>query len=153
MMIFVIGHLLKSDCAIGLRVGELLKEAGVQVHELSGDLFTMVDEFNRLRPKRAVVVGAAERGKPPGTITEYLFKPYKFKDEFDTLEAMRPSLEGRISLEDFLVGLSVLGTTAEEIYVIECEPYSTAPGVGLTPGGEQCAREIVRRVLERYVQG
>ena len=41
MMILVIGHLLKSDCAVGLRVGELLKEAGIQVYELSGDLFAM----------------------------------------------------------------------------------------------------------------
>jgi len=151
-MIFVVGYLLRSDYAVGLRVGELLKEAGVQVYELSGDLFAMVDEFNRLGPKRAVVIGAVERGRPPGTITEYVFKPYKFRSGLDALEAMRPSLEGRISLEDFLVGLSVLGTTAEEIYVIECEPYSTNPGIGLTPGGELCAKEIAKRVLERYVR-
>ena len=61
---------------------------------------------------------------------------------------MRPSLEGRISLQDLLTGLSVLGPTARRTYVVDCEPPVPEPGIGLSPEGERCAERMAEKVVK-----
>lgn len=152
VLVGYIGYLFKGDCAVGLRAGELLRSKGVEAVELSGDVFTMVDELMKLKPDKLILVGAAQRGRRPGTVEVYKFTPRLFNNPLEINDALRPSLEGRISLEDLLIGLSVLGRPTDEIYIVECEPPKPDPVVGLSPEGEKCAEELVRKAMELYVQ-
>lgn len=149
-LVFYVGFLWGLDMAIGIEVGRLLREQGVPAIELSGDALAMASEVKSLNPKKAILVGAATRGRPKGAIEIYMFKPYVYKDPMETNEALRPSLEGRISLEDLLIGLSILGPPQGEIYVAECEPPIVGIGIGLSPEGQRCAEELAERVRELY---
>ncbi|MEZ0247805.1 MAG: Ni,Fe-hydrogenase maturation factor [Thermoproteus sp.] len=149
-LVFYVGYLFKRDSAVGLEVGRLLEAERVPAVELSGDALYMVDEMRRLSPTKAILVGAVQRGRPPGTIEIYKFKPYVYNNQLEAQDALRPSLEGRISLEDLLIGLSIFGTPTDEIYVAECEPPVLEDGVGLSPEGRKCAEELAKRVKELY---
>jgi hydrogenase maturation protease len=148
VLIASIGYFLKRDCSIGYEAGHILKAKGYDVVELSGDVFAMVDEL-RSRPHDVLIlIGTIQRGRPPGTIDVYEFRPQSFKDHLEAADALRPSLEGRISLQDLLTGLSVLGPTARRIYVVDCEPPVPEPGIGLSPEGEKCAERMAEKVVE-----
>ncbi len=152
VLIGAVGYMLKTDCAVGYEAARRLRERGLEAVELSGDVFTMIDELKKRPHDVLILLGARQAGRPPGSVEVYEFKPYRYRDEMEAADALRPSLEGRISLEDLLIGLSVLGPTAGKIYVVECEPPNPEPGVGLSPEGERCAEELARRVEELYTQ-
>ncbi|MGC9119289.1 MAG: Ni,Fe-hydrogenase maturation factor [Thermoproteus sp.] len=148
ILIASVGYFLKRDCSIGYEAGRILKAKGYEVLELSGDVFAMVDEL-RSRPHEVLILlGTIQKGRPPGTIEVYEFVPQKFEDYLEAADALRPSLEGRISLQDLLTGLSVLGPVAEKVYVVDCEPPVPEPGIGLSPEGEKCAERMAEKVVE-----
>ncbi|MEL9990632.1 MAG: Ni,Fe-hydrogenase maturation factor [Thermoproteus sp.] len=150
ILVFYVGYLFKRDSAVGLEVGKLLEAEGIPTVELSGDAIFMVDEIKRLGPTKAILVGAVQRGRPPGTIEIYKFRPYVYKNQLEAQDALRPSLEGRISLEDLLIGLSIFGAPTDEIYIAECEPPVLEEGVGLSLEGRRCAEELAEKVKELY---
>jgi len=150
VLIGYVGYLLGGDLAVGLEAGESLRKMGYPAIELSGDVFTMIDILKSHEPKKIILVGAVKRGRTPGVVEVYRFTPRQPIKPEEVLEALRPSLEGRISLEDLLVGLSYLETPTDEIYVVECEPPDPSPRLGLSEDGIRCVQEIVKKVEELY---
>ena len=150
-----IGYLLKGDCAIGYEAARILRERGLHVLELSGDVFTMIDELKKHPHEVLILLGTIQKGRPPGTLEVYEFKPQKFDDVLAAADALRPSLEGRISLQDLLIGLNVLGPVSKKTYVVDCEPPRPEPGIGLSPEGRKCAELMAEKALELlgHVQG
>lgn len=148
VLIASVGYFLKGDCAIGYEAARILREKGYQALELSGDVFTMIDELKKRPHEVLILLGTIQKGRPPGTLEVYEFKPQKFDDVLAAADALRPSLEGRISLQDLLVGLSVLGPVSKKTYVIDCEPPRPEPGIGLSPEGRKCAELMVEKTLE-----
>lgn len=147
-LIASVGYFLKRDCAIGYEAARILRERGLEVLELSGDVFAMIDELKKRPHEVLILLGAIQKGRPPGTLEVYEFEPQKFDDVLAAADALRPSLEGRISLQDLLVGLSVLGPVSKKVYVIDCEPPRPEPGIGLSPEGEKCAKLMAEKALE-----
>ncbi|MCC6020460.1 MAG: Ni,Fe-hydrogenase maturation factor [Thermoproteaceae archaeon] len=150
VLIACVGYLLGGDLAIGLYALKVLRERGYPAIELSGDVFTMLDDLRSHAPRKLILVGAVARGRRPGTVEVYRLSPRAPASPWEVLDAIRPSLEGRISLEDLLAGLSYLERHADEIYVVECEPPDPGPRAGLSEGGAKCLEEVVRRVEELY---
>ena len=150
VLIGYIGYLLGGDLAMGLEAGTILQKKGYPAVELSGDVFTMLDVIKSYNPKKLILVGAVRRGRAPGTVEIYRFKPQPPGRPEEVLEALRPSLEGRISLEDLLIGLSYIERPTEDIYVVECEPPDPSPRIGLSEEGMKCVEEVVKRVEELY---
>lgn len=146
---FTVGYIFKSDCAAGYEAGRKLAEMGYEVVELSGDVLTMVDELQRRHYDVCIIIGTAKRGRPPGYVESYEFKPRDFRDVLDAGDALRPSLSGRISLEDLLNGLSVFKID-KRVYVVECEPPNTQPGMGLSDRGKECVDKLVEEALRIY---
>jgi hypothetical protein len=110
----------------------------------------MIDILKSHKPKKIILVGAVKRGRTPGVVEVYRFTPRPPTKPEEVLEALRPSLEGRISLEDLLVGLSYLERPTDEIYVVECEPPDPSPRIGLSEDGVKCVQEIIKKVEELY---
>jgi len=150
VLIGYVGYLPGGDLAVGLEAGKILQRKGYPAVELSGDVFTMIDIIKSYKPKKIILIGAVKRGRAPGIVEAYRFTPRPPIKPEEVLEALRPSLVGRISLEDLLVGLSYLERPTDEIYVVECEPPDASPRIGLSENGAKCVQEIVKRVEELY---
>ena len=152
------GYLPMGDMAVGLRVGELLDAelkrlnySNVELLDVSTDVLTAVDLINERRPDVLILVGAKRRGRVKGAIEVIRPKLEPVKDNIEANDLLRPSLDGRICITDVLNGLRVLGTTAREIILIECEPPHDEPYIGLSNEGERCAANIVNIILNEIL--
>ena len=146
------GYLPMGDMAVGLRVGELLNNVinddRIKLIDVSMDALSAVDLINREKPDVVILIGAKRRSRPKGTIE--ILKP-DLNPPSNPLEAndlLRPSLDGRVCITDVLNGIRVLGTTAREIWLVECEPPYDEPYIGLSEEGERCAQRMVHEVLD-----
>jgi len=141
-----------GDMAVGLRVGELLNNVinddRIKLIDVSMDALSAVDLINREKPDVVILIGAKRRSRPKGTIE--ILKP-DLNPPSNPLEAndlLRPSLDGRVCITDVLNGIRVLGTTAREIWLVECEPPHDKPYIGLSEEGERCAQRMMHEVLD-----
>lgn len=152
------GYLPMGDMAVGLRVGELLGNElrrrnyqEVELLDVSADVLTAVDLINERRPDVLILVGAKRRGRAKGTVEVIRPNLEPIKDSIEANDLLRPSLDGRVCITDVLNGLRVLGTTAKEIILIECEPPFDEPYIGLSSEGEKCAINIVNLILSEIL--
>ena len=141
-----------GDMAVGLRVGELLNNVinddRIKLIDVSMDALSAVDLINREKPDVVILIGAKRRSRSKGTIE--VLKP-DLNPPSNPLEAndlLRPSLDGRVCITDVPNGIRVLGTTAREIWLVECEPPHDEPYIGLSEEGERCAQRMVHEVLD-----
>ncbi|MEM0370567.1 MAG: Ni,Fe-hydrogenase maturation factor [Pyrobaculum sp.] len=146
---FTVGYLFKTDCAVGYEAGKVLSKMGFDVIELSGDVLTMLEELKRQDYEVYIILGAVKRGRPLGYVESYEFKPRPYGNFLEANDALRPSLSGRISLEDLLTGLNVFGVE-KKIYIVECEPPNTEVGLGLSEEGRKCVDRLVEEALKVY---
>ncbi|CCC80708.1 Ni,Fe-hydrogenase maturation factor [Thermoproteus tenax] len=150
VLLAYVGYILGGDLAVGIEAGHILEREGLPAIELSGDVFAMIDDLRKAAPDVLILIGAVKRGRQPGTLEVYKYVPQRVEDPLEANDLLRPSLEGRISLEDLLAGFRVVDPPAREIYVVECEPPHPDPVVGLSPEGEECAKRLAEKAVELY---
>lgn len=113
-----------------------VKCSNVVVEDFSADALTVSDAIAKWKADKIVVFTAKKRGRKPALYAYSLVlrKPR----EWEAVEAIRPSLEGSLDIDDLLRGLSVFlpGTT---IHVYECEPAENEP--------DTCEKSLIDAVI------
>jgi len=140
------GHALLRDAAAGLKVCDELRKRGIDAVELYSDAIAMVDDLARLNADKLILVGAVQRGGRPGDVRVYRYVPEPISPT-EASDVLRPSLDGRVSLEDLLNALRIFPLNSE-IWVVECEPFEIWVSDELS---DKC-REVVGRLVEEVIK-
>ena len=152
-----VGQLYQGDFDLGRRAVEILaaEELGpaVVVEDLSYGAVAVAQRLEDLRPTALVLIGAAERGRRPGTLErrsiDGLHPP---PDELQ--RAVREAVTGYVTIDLVLEVAFALGVLPPRTVTIEVEPVLHGPADRLSPEVEgmlarvaELAREDVRHAL------
>ena len=151
-----VGQLYQGDMDLGRLVVERIEQQGIGPGVLAEDLsygaIAVCQRLEDLRPDALVLVGAAARGRPPGTISR--FEVGALAHSPDHLQgAIAEAATGYVSIDLILEVATALGALPEHTVVIEVEPQSIAPSQQLSEMGRKAVEEatvLVRRELERW---
>lgn len=145
-----VAELWQGDLDLGRRaVDELAAEdfgTGVLVEELSYGAVAVAQRLEDLRPAALVLVGAAARGRPPGTV-ERRELPHAPLPPAEAQLAVGDAVTGYVSIDLVVQVAEALGALPPEVVAIEVEPGSIEPSEQLTPlaeAGLAQALELVR---------
>ena len=124
-----VGYRNLRDHSIGVEVTDRLEKTSwagdVVVEDLSYNPIAVVqrleDEPSEQRFRRAVVVGAVERGRPPGTVTAYRWDGVLPVDD-EIHRAVTEAVTGVIALDNTLVVTRHFGALPDDVVVVEVEP-------------------------------
>ena len=150
-----VGHLYQGDLDLGrLAVDRLAVEdlgPRVVVEDFSYGAVAVTQRLEELRPEVLVLVGAKQRGRPPGTV-----------ERWDVVALPRTAAETQLSVADAVTGyidldlvLDVaqgLGALPARTVMIDVEPARTEPATELSPEATialEHALELVRDELRR----
>jgi hydrogenase maturation protease len=125
---------------------------GVLVEELSYGAVAVMHRLEDLHPRALVLVGAAERERPPGTVERRRHAPVERRPE-EIQVAVGEAVVGYVSVDLLLEVAEGLGTLPERTVAIEVEPASREPSETLSPPAQEgleralaLVREEVRRL-------
>lgn len=124
-----VGYRNLRDHSIGVEVADRLEKSSgagdVVVEDLSYNPIAVVqrleDEPPEQRFRRAVVVGAVERGRAPGTVIAYRWDGVLPVDD-EIQRAVTEAVTGVIALDNTLVVTRHFGALPDEVVVVEVEP-------------------------------
>lgn len=144
-----VGYHYLRDFSVGPWLVERLREErwpeGVAVEELSYDPVKIAHRLAGAAPPfaRLVVVGAARRGRRPGSVATYrwdgvLPDPERIQDR------VSEAVTGVIDLDNLLVVLRAFGAAPGEVFVVEIEPDVEAMGEALSPPVRRAAEKAGR---------
>ena len=131
-----VGELYQGDLDLGRRAVERLAReplgAHVAVEDLSYGAVAVSQRLQELRPGALVLVGAARRGRPPGTVRCRRVRPLA-QPPAEARHAVAEAVTGYVSLDLVVEVASALGGLPERTVVIEAEPASVEPCERLSP--------------------
>jgi hydrogenase maturation protease len=124
-----VGYRNLRDHSVGMAVVDRLEgrawPPGVVVEDLSYNPIAVVqrleDEPADRRFERAVVVGAVQRGRAPGTVTAYRWDGVLPGDE-EIQRAVTEAVTGVIALDNTLIVTQHFAALPNEVVVVEVEP-------------------------------
>lgn len=155
MNVFVggVAELWQGDLDLGRMAAERLAEedlgAGVMVEDLHYGGVAVAQRLQELRPEVLVLVGAAERGRPPGTVERRELGPPAITAE-EAQAAVGDAVTGYVTIDLVVEVAWALGFLPARTVAIEVEPASTKPGDPLSAvgaAGLETALELVRSEL------
>ena len=121
------------------------------VEDFSYGAVAVAHRLRELAPRALVVVGAEQRGRPPGTVVRQPVTGLAATvDELQS--AVHEAVTGYVSVALLLEVAHALGALPEEAVAIEVEPARTEPSEVLSPEAERGladALELVRAEIER----
>lgn len=119
---------------------------GVEVEDVSYHPVGLSQNLAERPPyERLVLVGSAQRGREPGTITSYRWDgglPAAAEIQARVSEAVT----GVISLENTLIVCGALGGLPDDVRVVEVEPEDLSWGDGFSPTIEERLPDVVEAV-------
>ena len=134
-----VAELYQGDLDLGRRAIEILAAedlgAEVLVEELSYGAVAVAQRLEDVRPTALVLVGAAERGRLPGTVER---RPLG-ADPLPSAEAqlaVGDAVTGYVSIDLVAQVAQALGALPEDAVAIEVEPATKEPSEQLTPEAE-----------------
>jgi hydrogenase maturation protease len=152
-----VAHLYQGDLDFGRIVVEQLQEEGlgpdVVIEEFSYGAVAVAQRLEELKPDALVLVGAAERGRPPGAVERRVVGLAQLPE--DVQGAIADAVTGYIALDLVVEVAHGLGTLPARTVVVEMEPARHGPATVLSPAATaalplalELVREEVRRVLQ-----
>lgn len=145
-----VAELWQGDLDLGRRAVETLAAedlgTGVLVEELSYGAVAVAQRLEDVRPAALVLVGAAERGRPPGSVERRELPPAPLPPAEAQL-AVGDAVTGYVSIDLVVQVAEALGSLPPDVVAIEVEPASIEPSEQLTPvaaAGLAEALELVR---------
>ncbi len=123
----------------------------VVVEDLSYGAIAVMHRLVDLRPEALVLVGAAERERPPGTVERRrLHDPGRSPEEVQ--DAVAGAYTGYVNIDLLVDVASGFGVLPERTVAVEIEPAYAGPSTALTPQAEAAleqALELVRSEARR----
>ena len=149
-----IGYRNLRDHSVGVEVADrLLAQAwagDVIVEDLSYNPIAvgqrLEDEPPDRRFERAVVVGAVERGRAPGTVTTYRWDGVLPGDD-EIQRAVAEAVTGVIALDNTLIVTRHFGALPDEVVVVEVEPAVHEFGEAFSPVVARVFDAVCERVV------
>ncbi|HEX6586323.1 MAG TPA: hydrogenase maturation protease [Solirubrobacterales bacterium] len=144
-----IGYRNLRDGSVGIHVIERLADRAsdaVEVEDVSYHPVGLSQNLQEREPyDRVVLVGAAARGRAPGTVSAYRWDgALPDPDEIQT--RVSEAVTGVISLDNTLIVCGALGGFPDDVRVVEVEPASEQWGEELSSEIEERLPEIVEAV-------
>lgn len=108
-----------------------------------------IDECHRLDAAdppfgRWVVIGAARRGRAPGSVSAYRWDG-DLPDVEEIQARVAEAVTGVVALDNLVLVAGALGAAPPEVYVVEVEPEVEEMGEELSPAVAEAAREAMAR--------
>jgi hydrogenase maturation protease len=150
-----VGNIFLGDDGFGVevarRLGAVSLPDGVQVGDYGTSGMHLAYDLADQGYGTTILVDAAPRGEPPGTLTVLEIRP---EDRAELAAAGGPQLlNGHGMQPEVVLGvLDMLGAEAGRILVVACEPASAEPGMGLSAPVEAAVDEAVRLVTRLATQ-
>ena len=123
----------------------------VLVEELSYGAVAVMQRLEDLRPDALVLIGAAQRGRPPGAVERRRLRdPRRTPDEVQT--AVWGAVTGYVNIDLLVDVASGFHALPRRTVAVEIEPVSCEPATSLTPAAEAAlarALELVRDEVRR----
>lgn len=148
------GELFQGDLDLGRLAVERLAGGlgpGVVVEDLHYGAVAVVQLLEDLRPATLVLVGAAARGRPAGTVERRRLGADHLSPE-QVQQAVSEAVTGYVDIDLVVAVAAGLGALPARTISIEVEPAATAPSEQLSPEGEAAleeALELVRTEVRR----
>jgi hydrogenase maturation protease len=154
-----VGNIFLGDDGFGVEVARRLGETelpdGVQVGDYGTSGMHLAYDLADHGYETTILVDAAPRGEPPGTLTVLEVRP---EDRAELATAGGPQLlNGHGMQPEVVLGvLDMLGAEPGRILVVACEPLSAEPGMSLSAPVEAAVGEavaLVTRLVADSVRG
>ncbi|MDP8958863.1 MAG: hydrogenase maturation protease [Actinomycetota bacterium] len=149
-----VGQLYQGDHDLGrLAVERLWKEdlgREVVVEDLHYGAVAVAQRLQDLRPDSLLLIGAAERQRPPGTVKRRWIAPSGL-EAAETQQAVEEAVTGYVTIDLVVEVAQGLGALPSRTVVVEVEPARTQPSEELSPeaqAGLERALELVRREVQ-----
>jgi hydrogenase maturation protease len=142
-----VGYRHLRDMSVGPFVADTLAPRdGIEVEDVSYHPVGLSQNLQE-RPAyaRVVLVGATERGRPPGTVTAYRWDG-RLPSRDEVQARVSEAVTGVISLDNTLIVCGALGGLPEDVRVVEVEPEDQGWGDGFSPTIERRLPEVVEAV-------
>lgn len=148
-----VGELYQGDLDVGRRVAEQLAAddlghdlgGGVAVEELHYGPVAVVQRLDELRPDSLILVGAAARGRPPGTVEVRRVELPDLPPEVRQ-QAVGDAVTGYVGLDLLVEVLAAIGTWRPQVVAVELEPAVVGPSAELSPYAAAALPVLVDRV-------
>jgi hydrogenase maturation protease len=144
-----IGYRNLRDHSVGLFVIDRLAERATETVEVEDVSYHPVGLSQNLQDRapydRVVLVSAASRGRPPGTVAAYKWSG-ELPGTEEIQERISEAVTGVISLDNTLVVCGALGGLPDDVQIVEVEPVEEGWGESLSAAIEQKLPEIVETV-------
>ena len=141
-----VGQLYQGDLDFGRRAVERLATeplpAGVVVEDLHYGAVAVVQRLEDLRPESLVLVGAAERGRAPGTLERRVVEGVDRSPE-QLQAAVGDAVTGYVTIDLVVEVAFALGALPSHTVVVEIEPVTRGPADGLSERGEELLGEAL----------
>ena len=145
-----VAHLYQGDLDFGRLCVERLRDAGfgadVAVEEFSYGAVAVTQRLEELRPELLILVGAAERGRVPGSVERREVELPK-REPREVQAAVADAVTGYLGLDLLVEVAHGLGALPRRTVAIELEPARTEPSEHLSPEARAAlfvAEELVR---------
>ncbi len=147
-----VGYRFLRDLSFGpLLTDGLQKEKwpeGVEIEDLSYGPVAILHNFDARAPyDRLVLVAGVKRGRPPGSVTQYVWDG-RLPDEEEIQARVEEAGSGVISLDNLLVFLTYFRRMPKEVVVIEVEGADEDWGEGFTPEVERATPQVIAMIRE-----
>ncbi len=146
-----VGQLYQGDLDIGRRaVDRLVAEplaAGVVVEDLHYGAVAVVQRLEDLRPESLILIGAAERGRAPGTLERRVVQGVDRSPE-ELQAAVGDAVTGYVTIDLVVEVAFAFGALPAHTVVVEIEPVSRGPAADLSERGEKLLEEALTIVFD-----
>ncbi len=141
--------LFQGDLDAGrIAVGRLEEEdlgRDVMVEDLSYGAIAVMHRLVDLHPEALVLVGAAERGRPPATVERRrLHDPGRSSEEVQT--AVCGAYTGYVNIDLLVDVASGFGVLPPRTVAVEIEPVYSGPSTALTPQADAALEQMLELV-------
>jgi hydrogenase maturation protease len=150
-----VGQLYQGDLDLGrLAADRLAAEAlgpDVLVEDLHYGAVAVTQRLQELRPRALVLVGAAARGRPPGTVERRRLRELHLPPE-RAQRAVADAVTGYVTLDLVIEVAAGLGALPARTTAVEVEPARTKPAERLSPQAEtalEAALGLLRAEVRR----
>ena len=154
-----VGYQYLSDLSFGPKLVERLRGMSwpdeVRIEDFGYGPIAILDWFEESpgrRFERAILAGAVERGRAPGTLSTYAWLETS-PDPDLVQERVSEALTGVISLENLLIVAQHFGALPAETSVVELEPVEKEWGADLSALGEKRLEQAVEWIRREVHSG
>ena len=151
-----VGQLWQGDLDVGRRAAERLaaelEGPDVSVEDFYYGAVAVAQRLEELQPDTLVLIGAVERGRPPGTVEARVHDDVTAADLRSVQLAVADAVTGYVAIDLLVEVAGGLGALPPVTTVIEIEPASIEPGDRLSPEaahGLEEALDTARRTIAR----